>query len=631
MNNPAKESIRAQIEQLVADERRAEALARLVELWSHEPTAATANFVASCFASLSKSGDPPALKPLRLAILRSFTVEPIVPLLRAAAFLSGIELTVHLGEFNAYTQEILDEQSALYRFAPDAVILAVQAEDLAPDLWTSFADLTAESASESATRCSRHIANLISSFRRQSQASLIVHNMALPTRPTMGLFDAQSDAAQSSYIRQINREIRDHAAQVSGVYLLDYDALVARHGRKTWRDERKWLTARLPLSAANLVHLAKEWHRFIPPLTGKLAKCAVVDLDNTLWGGIVGEDGVEGLKLGAEYPGAAFRDVQRALLDLSQRGIILAVCSKNNQADVQEVFDKHPGMLLKPEHFAALRINWLPKSENLKQIAAELNIGLDSLAFIDDNPVERQQIRCSLPDVMVVELPDNAGGYAAAVRDFAPFERLTLVSEDKQRAKYYAAKRQARALEDGAGSREDFYRSLEQRAIISAVTPMTLERVAQLTNKTNQFNLTTRRYSEQQVEQMASKANWEVWSIQIVDRFVDNGIVGVTIFHTDAAICEIDTFLLSCRVIARTVETALLAHVVAEARRRGAKQLRGWFLPTKKNAPAASFYESHGFEVLERADEGTLYGLDLESSDLQSPPWIEIEVAAKTS
>jgi len=623
MNEPARQSTRADIEQLVAGSRRAEAIARLIELWTNAPTAAAANFITSCFASLQKSADPPPLKPFRLAILRSFTVEPIMPLLRAASLLSGIDLTVHLGEFNAYTQEILDDQSPLYGFTPDAAILAVQAEDLAPDLWTTFANLSAEEADEAVRRCSQHINNLISSFRRRTQASLIVHTMALPNQPTMGLLDAQSEGSQSSYIQQINKEIRRHAEQVAGVYLLDYDALVARHGRNVWRDKRKWLTARLPISAPNLVHQAREWHRFLPPLTGKMAKCAVVDLDNTLWGGIVGEDGLEGLKLGSEYPGAAFRDVQRALLDLSQRGIILAICSKNNDADVKEVFDKHPDMLLKAEHFAALRINWTPKSENLKAIAAELNIGIDSLAFIDDNPVERQQIRCALPEVMVVELPDNPQGYAEAIRDFAPFERLSLVSEDKQRARYYAAKRQARDLEHGAGSREDFYRSLEQRAIICSVTPLSLKRVAQLTNKTNQFNLTTRRYSEQQVEEMASKEGWEVCSIQVVDRFVDNGIVGVAIFHTQGSTCEIDTFLLSCRVIARTVETALLAHVVSQARRRGATQLRGWFLPTAKNAPAANFYQTHGFELLKQTEQGKLYGLDLASSDVQNPPWIE--------
>ncbi|MCA9667746.1 MAG: HAD family hydrolase [Myxococcales bacterium] len=613
--------LRKQVDSLIVEKRHQEAAATLAQLWRVDGSSATANFIVSRIESLDVE-----LKPFKVAILRSYTVEPIVPLLRAAAFSSGINLTVELGEFNAYMQEILDGESSLYKFAPDAVILAVQSADYAPDLWGDFAKLDGEKSKAAVERVSGQLAQMIAGLRQHSKAHFVIHNLETPAWPANGLFDAQSEG-QVEAIRAINRNLRAAAREFKGVYVLDYDALVARHGRDTWRDEHKWLTMRMAISSKNLPHMAREWHRFLHPLTNKLCKCAVFDLDNTLWGGIIGEDGMEGIKLSAEYPGAAHQAVQRFALDLRERGIVLAICSKNNEADAFEAIDNHPGMILKREHFSAHRINWSPKSENLKELAKELNIGIDSLAFIDDNPVERQQVRSAVPEVMVVELPKSPMGYIDALRAFPPFERLALSAEDKKRHEFYEAAKQARALESKVGSREDFYRSLEQRAIVTPLNSMNLKRTAQLINKTNQFNLTTRRHSEQDVAEFGERPGWYVVSIQVVDRFTDNGIVGVAITHTDDKVCEIDSFLLSCRVIARTVETALLSHLVAQAREQGAERIQGWFLPTKKNPPASNFYKDHGFEKIDEQDGGVLWSLDLTKNDVSCPEWIELVVA----
>jgi FkbH-like protein len=422
--------------------------------------------------------------------------------------------------------------------------------------------------------------------------------------------------------------LRALAGEHRGVYILDYDALVARHGREKWGDARKWLTVRLPVASTNLPHLASEWLRFLHPLAGKLAKCVVVDLDNTLWGGVIGEDGMNGIHLGAEYPGAAFQELQRALLDVSRRGILLAVASKNNPADALEALNGHPGMVLGPRDFAAMRINWNEKAGSLREIAAELNIGLDTIALVDDNPVERQQVREQAPEAIVIHLPEDPMGYARAVRDCPWLERLTLSEEDRQRGEYYAAQRERVELEGSVTSKEDFYRSLDQVVEIVQVNAQTLARVSQLTQKTNQFNLTTRRYTEQQIAEMAARPNWQVWSLRVKDRYADNGLVGVAIARVDGEVAEIDSFLMSCRVIGRTVETALLAHLAADARERGAKVLQGCFLPTKKNAPAGEFYASHGFEVAERTEEGVLWRLDLREKEIQTPEWIKQEMAA---
>jgi FkbH-like protein len=621
-------NLRAEVDGLMAQGDFDRAWRRLAELWRREPAPATASFVTS---RLDESRDKLSLARFRLAILRSFTVEPIVPLLRAEAFAHGIDLEVHVGDFNTYVQDMLDGQSSLYRFAPNAVVLAVRTDQAAPELCRDFADLSPEAARQAAERAARAYEQWIGTFRKQSQAALIVHSLELPSSPSLGVLDDQSETGQSGLIRQINRELRRIAAALPGVYILNYDALVARHGSSHWHDERKWLTARLPIAAGYMLQMAREWMRFVVPLSGRTAKVLVVDLDNTLWGGVIGEDGMAGIKVGPEYPGAAYQTLQRALLDLSRKGILLAVCSKNNLDDALEALEKHPGMLVRAKHFAAMRINWTDKAQNLREIAEELNVGVDSLAFLDDNPFEREQVRAALPEVTVIDLPKNPLDYASAVRNCAVFERLTLSAEDQRRTEMYAAQKQRAGAEQKFQSKEDFFRYLEQEAELEPVSELTLARIAQLTQKTNQFNLTTRRYTEPQIAEMAKQRDWHIFSIKVRDRFGDHGLVGVAIVHDQAERCEVDTFLLSCRVIGRTVETALLAHLAESAAQRGRKRLEGWFLPTKKNAPARDFYEQHGFELQLKNGEGSLWTLDLERSTLRCPEWIQLRVAAETT
>jgi FkbH-like protein len=644
-SNPTNRSpanLRAEVDALITEDAFDAASRRLAELWRRDPASGTASFVISRLDELrEKTGDKLSLTKFKLAILRSFTVEPIVPLLRAEAFAYGIDLEVHVGDFNTYVQDIVDGQSSLYRFAPSAVVLAVRTDQAAPELWRDFADLAPEAAQQAAARVINSYEQWIRAFRKHSQAALIIHSLERPSVPSLGILDSQSETGQSGLILQISRELRRVGATFHGIYSLDYDALVGRHGSEHWHDERKWLMARLPIAAGHLLDMAREWMRFIVPLSGRTAKVLVVDLDNTLWGGVIGEDGMGGIKVGPEYPGAAYQALQRALLDLSRKGILLAICSKNNLDDAMEAIEKHPGMLLRAKHFAAIRINWTDKSQNLREIAEELNVGIDALAFLDDNPFEREQVRTALPEVAVIDLsriessgkdvPKNPLEYAAAVRDCAVFERLTLSSEDQQRTVMYVAQKQRAGAEQTFQSKEDFFRFLEQEAELEPVSNLTLARVAQLTQKTNQFNLTTRRYTEAQIAEMTKQPEWQIFSIRVRDRFGDHGLVGVAIAHDQGDRCEVDTFLLSCRVIGRTVETALLAHLAESAARRGRKRLVGWFLPTKKNAPARDFYPQHGFERQEANDSGSLWALDLTAATLRSPEWIKLRVGAGDS
>ncbi len=618
--------LRQPVEEALERGAWAEANAALAALWRRQPTPATAGYVVSRYERL-RAHLP--LAPCRLAVLRSFTVEPVVPLLRAAAFAGGIDLTVQVGDFNAYAQEMLNGNSGLYGFEPDVVVLAVQTRDVAPDLWERFTGLSPDQAEAAARRCADGFRDWARAFRAHSRAHLIVHNLELPAVPGPGILDGQSEAGQAALIRGINRELCRLAGDHAGVYVLDYDGLVARQGRARWHDERKWLTMRMPLAADSLVHLAGEWLRFLHPLAGRVCKVLATDLDNTLWGGVIGEEGMAGIKVGPEHPGAAHQALQRAMLDLYHRGVILAVCSKNNPADALEALQSHPGMLLRPAHFAALRVNWNDKAQSLREIAAELNVGVDAVAFLDDNPVERERVRADLPEVTVIELPEDVAGYAQALRQSPVFERLTLSAEDRERGRHYSGQRQRAEFERGAASLEDFYRSLQQEAEIAPVTRETLARVAQLTQKTNQFNLTTRRYTEQQIAELAASPGWQVYSLRVKDRFGDNGIVGVAILCRAGEVCEVDTFLLSCRVIGRTVETAFLSHLVAEARADGGRRLEGWFLPTKKNAPAEGFYAAHGFRRSEQREAGSLWSLDLEEAHIACPEWIRVTCLEK--
>ncbi len=617
-----RKDLRQEVERLIVSGDVAGSYALLKVIWQEQPGPASARYILSKYRLIA---DRLLLVRCRVALLRSFTVEPAVPLLQAAAIAQGIHVEIYLSDFNTYAQEILNPNSNLYKFQPDLVFLAVQTRDIAPALWEGFAALNQQECREAIEQVKSSLVSLLEVFQKNSQAHLVVHTLEKPPVLSQGVLDLQLEVSQGEAIAEINQSLYQTALRQTGTYLLDYDGLISRYGRARWYDESKWLTMRMPIAADCLIHLANEWLRFLLPLTGHVCKCLVVDLDNTLWGGVIGEDGITGIALGKEYPGAAFRQFQRAILDLYQRGVILAICSKNNQAEALEVLQNHPEMVLRPEHFAAMRINWTDKAQNLREIAAELNIGIDSLAFVDDNPAEREWVKRELPEVTVIDLPVDPLGYSGALRQSPVFERLTLSSEDSQRGQYYAAQRRRKELEKSATSLEEFYHSLQMQLDVSPVKEATLPRTAQLTQKTNQFNLTTKRRTEQEIADLMSRPDWQVYTFGLRDRFGDNGIVGIVIGHQEGETFEIDTFLMSCRVIGRTVETAMLSVVMEQARQSEATQVVGWYLPTKKNPPAKDFYPGHGFSCLQKEGDAALWSKELSSGTIDIPTWIEVQ------
>jgi len=617
------QSFKAKAEQAFEQGQMAIAREYLREIWKRKPSSATASFILNC---QSRYRDIWPVRSCRVAVLRSFTVEPLVPLLRATAMLEDLDVSMEVGLLNAYSQELLEESSFLYRTQPQAAILAVQTRDLVPELWESFSSLEADEASQIVVQALSQIEGWMRAFRKQTSAQLIIHNFEQPLDLASGILDGQGSTGQAECIQRLNEGLKRLAASFESVSVLDYDGLVSRQGRENWFDPLKWATARFPIAAACMPHLAHEWLRFLYALAGPVKKVLVTALDNTLWGGSAGEDGPDGVRLGFGYSEVGYRELQEAIFDLSQRGVLLAINSKNNEADANRILEDHPGMVLRPQHFSAVRFNWQDKATNLREIAEELNVGLESLAFLDASPAERELVRMEAPEVTVVELPADPAGYAAALRSLVCFERLAISAEDRVRQQQSQQQKLRREMHQAASTLEDYFRSLHQVVTLAPLQSSALARASQLTMKTDQLRVTTKRYGEEALRDLARKPGWQVWTVNVTDRFGDNGLVGVLITRTENDICEIDSLLLSCRVIGRTVETAILAHLLAESKRNGLCEVRGVFQLTSKNMPASSIFLDHGFEEVSRHGDSSFWVFDMAGALPVCPEWIELRV-----
>jgi FkbH-like protein len=563
----------------------------------------------------------PGLSHVRVALLSSFSIEILHDSLHALAFLDGLRLQIYQSGFAQFRQEILDGRSRLYSEPMDVAILAVEGVDLVPRLYRNDCQAEQSTVVQSVKEAGQELTNLIRIFRERSPATLLIHNFAAPRLRPAGILDGRLGRSRAELVQDLNSALYETARALEGVFVLDYARLVQRHGAMAWYDARMDHYAHLPIAPSKLPALAGEYLKYLRALLGKAKKCLVLDLDNTLWGGLVGEDGVDGINLGNTYPGNAYLAFQEALLGLQQRGIMLTVASKNNLADVDEVFTRHPAMLLKKHHFAAMQVHWRPKSESIAVLARDLNLSLEHIVFVDDNPVECEEVSRALPDVTVLRLSDRPEDFAEALLESGLFDTLNVSGEDRRRSTLYKQREESEQLRSRSISVEDFYRDLQMEAVFATVEASTLGRAAQLTQKTNQFNTTTFRYTEPMIAHRLNDPNWIVLGVSVRDRFGDNGTVGLIMAETKGADLNIDTFLLSCRVIGRTVETAMLAHLCDQAARRGARAVQGRIIPTSKNEPVRGLYETHGFE---RVAEDT-WRLKLDRSRVAFPTWFKID------
>ena len=410
----------------------------------------------------------------------------------------------------------------------------------------------------------------------------------------MANLDASHPAGLSRFITLVNLELAD--AATAGVTIYDLDERAAAVGRWQWNDDRFYYEAKLPCSPEHMVDYAYGLASLVLAQRGAVRKCLALDLDNTLWGGVIGDDGLAGICLGQGDPrGEAFVEFQRYVRDLRQRGVILAVCSKNEEAIAREAFEKHPEMVLRLDDFSCFIANWDDKATNLARIARDLNIGLDSVVFFDDNPAERSIVRRLRPEVAVPEVPDDPSQFIRVLDQARYFELIAISTEDLKRTESYRADSQREELAASLGDLDEFLRSLEMRARIEPVSPANLERSAQLINRSNQFNLTTRRYTSADLLEISQKAEWITRTVSLRDRFGDTGLISVLLARVEGQSLVLDTWLMSCRVLKRGVERLLLNNVVRVARERGLKLLVGEYLPTPKNGLVRDHYPTLGF------------------------------------
>ncbi|MQA28697.1 MAG: HAD-IIIC family phosphatase [Luteitalea sp.] len=564
----------------------------------------------------------PELAPVRVALLSSYTIDLLQPYLEVELARHRLGARLYVAPFNTAPQELLDPDSGCARHTPDVVFVAQRLEDVCPSLANEFLSLAPAQVESLIVAVVNQTVSRLEAFRSRSGAAIVVHSFTLPAHPLLGIAEIGATGSQTAAIRDLNGRLGQALKDLPGAHLLDCDRAAATVGYRSWYDDKLWHLARAPLSAAALTELARVQAAFVQAILGRQARCLVLDLDGTLWGGVVGEVGMPGIQLGDRFPGTAYQEFQHLLLALHGRGVLLAINSKNNPEDVAPVFEAHPHTVLRWEHFAARRINWCDKPQNMREIAAELNIGLDALAFFDDNPAERALMRQALPEVRTLEVPQDPIGYAQTLSRSRMFDRLNISDEDRRRGSMYQAQQARRVLQTSTTSLESFLESLEMRAEIEAASPKTLPRVLDLVQKTNQFNLTTRRHTASDLARMAGDPEWGVYALRLGDRFGDQGIVGVAIVRLQATAAQLDTLLLSCRVIGRNVETAFLAFLAGWARSRGALTFEGTFIPTAKNAPASDFFSRHAFSRVRSETDAVGWRLSLDADTVRGPAYI---------
>ncbi|WP_058185446.1 HAD-IIIC family phosphatase [Terracidiphilus gabretensis] len=541
------------------------------------------------------------LVPFKLAILSNSTVEMIVPALVASALRYGIALEVIQPSYDQVAQEALTPDSKVNISKPDAVLFALDYRAL--PLKLSLGDPDAASGTVQGTI--GYLQALSNGIKTNSNALCIFQSFAPPVEALFGSLDRTLPGTLRNLVENINRELGDYVL-ASGDVLLDIAGLAETVGLADWHNPQLWNMAKFAFSDELIPLYADHVARTIASIRGKSRKVLILDLDNTVWGGVIGDDGLEGIKVAqGDAQGEAHLAVQRMALDLRQRGIVLAVSSKNTDEVARQPFEKHPEMLLKLDHIAVFQANWNDKATNIQAIANELSLGLDSMVFLDDNPVERGLVRQLLPQVAVPELPEDPAFYARTLAAGGYFEAVAFAAEDLKRAGFYQDNARRVTLQKQAGGVDAYLASLDMAIQFQPFDVTGRARIVQLINKSNQYNLTTRRYTDPEAAQ--AEVDPEVFTLQVrlTDVFGDNGMISVVICRPgEPEVWEIDTWLMSCRVLGRKVEHMVLREILEHARAAGIKKLLGVYKPTDRNKLVIDHYAKLGFTKTAEEESG---------------------------
>jgi len=574
--------------------------------------------IAKIFSKVKRSEPLEAARgfaPYRLGLLSNSTTKLIGPSLVGTALRYQIDLQVLEGGFNQVVQDALSPESAVAAGKPDGVLVALDFHGI-PGLDTGFRDDEEDAVQEALD----YLMLVCSSLKAHTSATIIVQNIACPPSALFGSLDAALAGSQRRRIERFNEQLLGILEKFSGI-LFDVDGIARAVGYRNWFAPLLWHMAKIPFAQEFCPLYAEGLLRLIGALRGCSKKCLVLDLDNTLWGGVIGDDDLNGIKLGQGDPvGEAFLAVQQLAKQLKERGVVLAVCSKNNDEVARRVFREHPDMILREEDISVFQANWTDKAANLTAIANALNISTGSLVFLDDNPAERELIRQALPEVAVPELSDDPSTYPLVLLSAGYFESVGFTIDDRRRAEQYQANAMRARLSGVSHDPTVFLTSLDMEAIISSFDETGRARMSQLVNRSNQFNLTTRRYDESAIASF--ERDPEVFSLQVrlTDRFGDNGMISVVICKAVQGTWIVDTWLMSCRVLSRRVEEAVLDVMIDNARSRGIRKIIGHYIPTERNGMVKDHYARLGFQLVERQPELDVWEIDVPGYSAKNPP-----------
>lgn len=544
---------------------------------------------------LSKT-DASALPQYSLAVLGDCATQHLATALRGYGVSVGIRLNVFDADYDQIDAQVMAPDSELYRFAPQGVLLQMCTEKLQE----AFYDRPPEARASFAEDTYARIRQIWSRIGSRIPATVLQCNFPLIDDGVFGQFGNKTEQSFLFQQRKLNYLLMQGCQEAKNTFLIDLDALQTALGRNTFADPKLYYVAKMPISLAALPAAAKLAVDVVRSLQGAVKKCLVLDLDNTLWGGVIGDDGLSGIQIGELGTGHAFSDFQKWLKELKNRGILLTVCSKNNEDTAKEPFEKHPEMVLRLEDFSMFVANWEDKARNIRTIQQALNIGMDSMVFLDDNPFERELVRTMIPEITVPELPEDPALYLQYLRGLDLFETASYSREDAGRTEQYREKAQRAAFEAAFQSYDDYLEALQMRASAAAFDPFHYPRIAQLTQRSNQFNLRTVRYTEAEIEALAQDDSRIGLYFTLKDKFGDHGLISVVVLEKQPEdTLFISEWLMSCRVLKRGMEEFIVDKILSVAAQQGFRRVVGEYIPTPKNAMVKDLYEQLGFARLE--------------------------------
>ena len=574
----------------------------------------------SDYIALSKNIDDLKYdKKLKVAILSSFTLNGLSETLHVKCSDLGIRYQSYLGGYNQYNQELLNSKSKLYNFSPDVTFLLIDIRNFFGNSFHSAHNISNDERKFLAKEKINELENLIHTFENNSKSKLVMTTLDVPSYSPSGIIETKLEFGFHEMIEEINNSLRQLSKTHPSLYVYDFRQFISKFGEKNIFDYRQFHLGDIQIAFNFIPYLANDLMSYIKPMFGTNRKCIVLDLDNTLWGGIVGEDGFDGIELGDTPNGKAFVEFQKELLSLWNQGIILAINSKNNFDDAMKVISEHPNMILREKNFANIQINWDDKAINIKKIADEINIGLNSIVFFDDDKINRERIKQEFPEVLTVDLSDDPSQFSPILKELNDFHVLQRTDEDKKRGEIYSQQRERSKFEKSISNIDDFLKNLDIQVNIKKSNDFLIPRISQLTLKTNQFNLTTKRYQEEEIRSLSNNKKFSVGCAQVLDKFGDNGITGVFIIDKSEKFWAIDTFLLSCRIMGRGVENAILSQILKDAKANGVDEVKANFIPTQKNKPAENFLSDYGFE---KRENFWIYKLN---NEIKTPKHLKVE------